>query len=588
MKLIFDVECYVNYFLVMFYNIDTGNTLYFEIHNDNWSSFDPEKVNRMITQHTIIGFNSENYDIPIIKAVLCGASNEKLKKISDDIIVRGRKYWEIDRHYNLPRLRIDHIDLCNIAPTFGTLKIYGGRANAPKMQDLPIDPSATISEQDAFDLRAYCQNDLELTYILYQKLLPAIELRRTISKQYKIDLMAKSDAQIAEAVFKHALTKAGVDVDKVKIKPGTVYKYKVPDFIQFESPEFNAALDNVRNAEFKISEKGSVLLPDSLNKKIKFAGAKYKMGIGGLHSCEKKQTIVPNDDEILMDKDVTSYYPMIILNQGLYPKHLTPAFKTVYRTIVARRIKAKEEGDKITDDIFKIIINSSFGKFGSRYSAMYSPDLLIQTTITGQLALMMLIERLETIGVQVCSANTDGIVIVHYKALSKQVDEVCFDWELDTGFSLKDDIFRSIYSRDVNNYLAVRPDNTCKGKGIFKLGGLSKNPSGTVVYRAVINRIVIGTSVSHYIRQCKDMTEFTCIRTVRGGAKFQDELIGKSIRWYYSTESDDCITYAKNGNKVPKTDGARPMMELRDIPNDLDYQWYINEANSILEDFGLC
>ena len=47
---------------------------------------------------------------------------------------------------------------------------------------------------------------------------------------------------------------------------------------------------------------------------------------------------------------------------------------------------AKRTGDKVTNEAMKIMINGSFGKFGSKWSVLYSPDLLIQTTVTGQLA----------------------------------------------------------------------------------------------------------------------------------------------------------------------------------------------------------
>ena len=43
---------------------------------------------------------------------------------------------------------------------------------------------------------------------------------------------------------------------------------------------------------------------------------------------------------------------------------------------------------------------------------LYSPDLLINTTITGQLTLLMLIEMITLSGGKVKSANTDGIVIL--------------------------------------------------------------------------------------------------------------------------------------------------------------------------------
>ena len=590
MILMFDIECYKNYFLLGLKNIGSGNTLYFEMHNDDNSNFDREKIKRLLTNNTIAGFNSENYDIPMIKGALMGMTNQQLKNLSDTIIVKNKKYWEVNRQFNLPPLKLDHIDLCNVAPTFGTLKIYGGRLNAKKMQDLPIEPSATISVEDAAELRSYCLGgDLELTELLHTALLPQLELRRTMSAQYKVDLMAKSDAQIAEAVFKHELTEAGVDVHKVDIPEGTEFKYKIPTFIEFESDEFNIALHDVESATFVVNDKGSVVLPDNLKKPYVFAGAKYKMGIGGLHSQEKKQVVIAEANETLKEKDVTSYYPNIILNQGLYPKHLGPGFTTTYKSVVDRRVHAKATGDKITNESLKVTINSSFGKFGSRYSSMYSPDLLIQTTVTGQLCLMMLIERLSAIGVKIYSANTDGIVLLYNNDLEANVEEVCFNWELDTGFNLEDTFYSALYSRDVNNYLAIKPDNSYKGKGIFTLGTLSKNPSNVICYEAVIDYLVNGSEIAQTIINCQVPSKFTTIRTVNGGANFEGELIGKSIRWYYSNAVDGHISYAKNGNKVPKSDGARPMMELTEsIPDDLDYNWYINEASEILGSLGTC
>ena len=42
MILMFDIECYKNYFLLGLKNIGSGNTLYFEMHNDDDSNFDRE------------------------------------------------------------------------------------------------------------------------------------------------------------------------------------------------------------------------------------------------------------------------------------------------------------------------------------------------------------------------------------------------------------------------------------------------------------------------------------------------------------------------------------------------------------------
>ena len=84
-----------------------------------------------------------------------------------------------------------------------SLKIYGGRLHAPKMQDLPIEPNALIFPEQRETLRLYCHNDLQVTRILYEELKPQIALREQMSKQYNIDLRSKSDAQIAENIIKH-------------------------------------------------------------------------------------------------------------------------------------------------------------------------------------------------------------------------------------------------------------------------------------------------------------------------------------------------------------------------------------------------
>ena len=53
MKLVMDIECYPNYFLIMFYNVDSKNVLHFEIHNDEDSTFDRAKIKRLMSDHTI-------------------------------------------------------------------------------------------------------------------------------------------------------------------------------------------------------------------------------------------------------------------------------------------------------------------------------------------------------------------------------------------------------------------------------------------------------------------------------------------------------------------------------------------------------
>jgi hypothetical protein len=81
--------------------------------------------------------------------------------------------------------------------------------------------------------------------------------------------------------------------------------------------------------------------------------------------------------------------------------------------------------------------------------------------------------------------------------------------------------------------------------------------------------------------------KFLAFQTVKGGAEWKGEYLGKVARWYYAKGEVGYIQYKSNGNKVPLTDGAKPLMTLPDtIPSDLDYDWYINRAKHYLELVG--
>ena len=66
------------------------------------------------------------------------------------------------------------------------------------------------------------------------------------------------------------------------------------------------------------------------------------------------------------------------------------------------------------------------------------------------------------------------------------------------------------------------------------------------------------------------------------------DYLGKAIRWYYATGREDFeLVASKSGNRVGSTDGAMPCLDLpTNIPQDLDYDWYITKANKVLEEIG--
>lgn len=589
-RLVFDIECYPNYFLIAFRSVTLGKYLYFEMTPDQ--PLDYLKLGWVAHNFTLVGFNSYHYDIPILCLALAGKTNAALQSATTAIIEQGMRSNEVLKQYKVKRDKtIDSIDLIEVAPLRASLKIYGGRIHSYRMQDLPFVAGSMLTDDQITCLRWYCINDLLNTQDLFNELNKELDLRLNLTLENSLDLRSKSDAQIAEAIISSEIRKIkGHYIKRPTIYPGTVYYYKVPYFLRYQSPLMQYVLQTVASTPFIVNEYGKVGLPEALKElPIKIGQTDYTMGIGGLHSCEKKAMHYADKNYILVDRDVTSYYPMIILNLGLYPEHLGPDFLHVYRSIVNRRVAAKHSGDKTVANTLKIVINGSFGKFGNMYSMLYSPDLLFQVTITGQLSLLMLIERLELAGIAVVSANTDGLVIKCHQTQQALMDQIVNQWEIDTGFTTEATNYLALLSRDVNNYIAVKTEGEelIKSKGAFARPGLQKNPTNEICIDAIESLLLTGTPIEQTIRTCNDIRKFVTVRTVKGGAVKNGDFLGKAIRWYYAKDIEGEIVYANSGNKVPRSEGAQPLMDLpENLPQDIDYQWYERETYKILKSSG--
>ena len=630
---VFDVECYRNFFYVAFKCLSNGKFVAFERSPD--FDFPELKLRWMLWRFCLVGFNSASYDIPMVELAAKGLSCNDLKEASDFIIKSGINYgtkkvtpFDIEKKYRIQIGKYNHIDLFNVCPVNGgvsanpaSLKLYSGRLHAERMQDLPFPESHILTAEDAAVVRPYCCNDLANTELLFNELAPELKLRMEMSEEYGLDLRSRSDAQIAEAVINSELQKVlGCYPRNPTLSADLVLQYNAPDFISYRSQQLRDMFEVIKNARFYLDGLGSPIMPEEIDKlKVKIGSSVYKLGMGGLHSTEKKTAHKATDEIILADNDVESFYPRIILNQKLFPPHLGEAFLQVYNAIVETRIhakseaaKAKKAGDKAgakrwktIADSLKITINGSFGKLGNKYSTLYAPQLMLQVTITGQLVLLMLIEMLEEAGISVISGNTDGIVSKYHKDRHNDVRAIIAEWEKRTNFKTEETQYSAVYSRDVNSYVAIKTDGGdeearflderlgVKTKGAYCERGstlnsiLSKNPEALVCSDAVISFLKNGTPVEKTIRECKDIRRFVSVKNVKGGGEKNGVYLGKVVRWYYPKGEAGYIAYVGSGNKVGKTDGARPLMDLpTEFPDDVNYEWYINEAVDMLYDCG--
>lgn len=607
--LAWDIESYPNYFSLALESEVSGKTLFFYA-DEHGIHYDWKKLKWVLENFLLIDFNGEHYD-KWVAAVACrpnGASAGVLYEVTREIIELRQRGYDVIKRRRVKRLELNHIDVISLTPgddesSVGnargpSLKMMAGRLESPMMMDLPFPPGTWLSDEQKAITRWYNFNDLKNTILVYRAHKENIKLREQFGPKYKVDLRSKSDAQMAEAIFRaEAFRKTGRHVKNAPIRAGHTFKFKVPDYVRFKTPELQEVLETIRNADFLIRDSGYVSMPDELkNLVISIGKATYKMGIGGLHSREKRAAYIADDTYLLRDHDVGSYYPKLILATGMEPPALKGIFRPIYAGIVQERLDAKARGLTVAADGLKIVVNGSFGKTLDPYSCLYYPELGIQTTVSGQLSLLMVIEALELRGFQVINANTDGIVVRCRRDRQDEMAAIFSDWEKRTGLDMETVDYQAIFSRDVNSYVAIYAEpqkgKWIKGKGAFSVGDIKHNPANDICADAVTSFLLNSVPIEETIRSCEKLTRFMEVRKVKSGSAkvWEDgsvEYIGKIARWYHSTEVTGPIVTAGKGHMVPGTTGARPCMRLpQEWPADLDYDWYIQESYALLDAIG--
>ncbi len=675
-----DIETMKNYTLFAFKDIDSGEVITFEIRGSNKTLSDKQikKMKKLMTENVMIGFNSLKFDEPITAYAF---KRKTAREIYDavQVLIDNRVKIQVYQFYR--KIKADkfiphHIDILDVARGSASLKLYGARLGTKKLQDIPF-LAIELTNKEMNEIKSYCKNDLQLTDELYQYLESDLDLRRSMGEKYNMDFMSFKGAKIAEMILVHECGYTG----KAPSIPKYV-KYKAPKYIKFKTKQLQDVFEKIKKQKFvvmtndvlltldkydvrhqyefllhdlgiekstkqrfgsktkkTISNSGNIISPDFLDAPIIIDGVSHKLGLGGVHGSVEKTTFIPNKDETIVDIDYKSLYPSLIIVNDFSPKHIGSKFAGVYGDMYHQRNNVLKPAMKKVEyaspeyktldsqqNTMKLVLNSSFGQTGQRFSKLYDPWTMLSTTITGQLTLMMVIEKLHLKGYKTFYANTDGITLLVRKKDVKKIQKITRKFDEQTGLEMEYNFFKSSHIRDVNNFVNITDDDKVKSKGTYGEPNLEKNAQTPIVFEAIRKFLQDGTKITKTIRSCTKVADFCSSRTVTGGATFATSIpemypegweeklnsprgltkkiigereklealwvkdngnyLGKVVRWYYSTDGST-IHYKKSGNKVPKSDNCKPMMDLtKKIPKDLDYEWYYEEAYKMLEDLG--
>jgi hypothetical protein len=103
--------------------------------------------------------------------------------------------------------------------------------------------------------------------------------------------------------------------------------------------------------------------------------------------------------------------------------------------------------------MYKTILLSVFGAMNNEYTDFYDPWKALLVTISGQLFLVDLLEKMEGL-VTVVQANTDGLMLIPNDwDKEHEIVKIIEEWENRTGFVIKKEHVYNLWQRDVNCYI---------------------------------------------------------------------------------------------------------------------------------------
>ena len=546
-----------------------------------------------------VWFNYE-YDGLILAGIRAGFSPEKLWELSKAIITSGKKTWEIADEFRIrPPKGWDTIDLMHYKPGDGGLKKYAARMGRD-IRDFTFDPDKPLPDSEVDSVLSYLfDGDLESTLELLEACRGEIAVRAGLEAKTGINgLMSMAPASAAtKVVCGLYCTETGVEYKELKDAAArhreVPFTFKVPHWVWgvvagTEVEQIARQMDGKTIVPLPNGNLTSKGWPDVVS--VGGGGLEARIGFGGIHTCDPA-----GDLSGAFQIDVTSLYPHLILKPGGAPQHMNQAaFAKVYRgQILEPRIEAKRAGDKITAAGLKLTANTPYGKMNEAYSPLYSPRALLNCTASGQLVVLVLMERLhKEAGCVVLSANTDGIVFRGNETRARAVVE---QWQKDTGLNMEWTRVIAGRASSINEYaLLVQEEGKepeVKGGGALNPDpGLSADWEHLVVVRAVVAKMVHGTDLAQTIQsaaQRKEILLFTSLLSAGGDYHYRVEGrdLGRLLRIYRSTNPGKIQKIHRENGPVQVQGSGSAVLDGNAWPesDDVDIDWYIRAAELLWE-----
>ena len=610
---VYDIEVFPNVFSCIVKNTETKEYHYFEI------SIRKNNVSELIkffsdcNNKLICGYNNIHYDNPIINYILAYKNQiitlpylrvcDSLFTLSNIIINSDNtdkwKQWKYANNFET----LDLLTMLFSQALRCGLKEMQVTMQYPNVQEYEGDFNLPLPVTEIDNMLHYNKNDVDSTEELLNRCEKQIQLRLDIESEFHINVLSKDGMSIGNEILKlkylEASGKSWYDIKDLRSPCDWIpLKDVILPIVHFDTPVLQQLLKEMKQQTVSPGRKG-------YEKHFLLDNVEVCVGVGGIHSKNNPEIIIPNNNQVLLDSDVASLYPSLIIEHNFVPKHLGNEWLDSYTNIRTDRLHAKRNGLKVKNETYKLSLNGASGNFQNKHSWMYDPMAVMKIRINGQLLLLMLTERIVAAGGKMIQINTDGILYLFDKDKLDKLNEILHQWELETKLTLETDEFEAFYQYAINDYLGVlkgfsesKDYKLLKRKGLFiDEVSLGKGMQPVIIPKALTEYFINGIPVEETIRNCKNLNHFITYQKVSRDYKveYNEKLISRINRYYASTNGHylfkckvDNEGRRSDYNHMLKASGVtivNNLQELQEFPTNINYNYYIGEAMKIITQF---
>ncbi|AHB79789.1 DNA polymerase [Enterococcus phage IME_EF3] len=494
--LLFDIEIFKHDSLFVFRDYFTKE--WFIINNDL------DELRKFYLEYRdsmFIGYNNASYDNNVMRGYLQGKNAYQMSKTIIESDNRGLVYKMFDSH----KTPLFGMDLYQDNKGFSLKEHSAFLGINIKETEVDFDMDRLLTDEEKEKNIAYCMNDVLATEKRFEQNISMLLAKATIALMFDMD---KTDLLQTNA----NLTAKLLGATKQEVRPDLTDPLELDKRLNINTKEI---VEAYLNHEFELNEKGKLNV--SLNYTTE-DGYEMVFGSGGVHGA------VPSYIHIGLFpmRDWGSLYPNTMVQFNLLSRNIPKDKLHRYSDLLKQRMDAKYSGEETANikgvevptwvmiNGIKLPLNTKFGASGAEFNGLYDPRNQFLVCATGQLIMTNMYELIKG-KAQFIQSNTDAhAYIPNSEADDEAIDEALDEFANKIGLTLDKDMFREIWQKDVNNYIAVQPNGKVKVKGAIGLTGGMK-VSKAIVSNAFINYLVAGKDYKEFINECDELRQFQII-----------------------------------------------------------------------------